>query len=290
MEPPSQTRSQESMSFDSQRSLWLVVLGALLCVSVQATALHSGVAPSLRTHQPPSILVPHTTVTPSVDGSANDPAWNTSACVPALSLSVGPQSDGLTALPTQVQVLWDEKYLYFRFTCRGDDAQSPYTHRDDPLYKADAIEMFLDPKGDAREWVEVEASPNNVIFDKLFLLTADPVSGRDGVLVAPIRQRDLWTDVAWNLDGLRTSVRKVRNADGTTTWIADLAVPADPLLRRLGASQFSPMTLRGNLVRYHWFGSTSQQKLLAMNWASVAFGYPHVSPQAMGSLVLVHGR
>jgi hypothetical protein len=152
------------------------------------------------------------------------------------------------------------------------------------------VELFVDPKGDGRQWVEIELSPFNVIYDQLAVMTADAQPTPDLRLPPDVYNRDVWRDVTWNMDGLRTETRLMLDAGGHTTgWIADMAVPADPLLHRLGQATFHPMTLRANIMRYDWLATADPAKrtLLATNWAPVVWGCPHISPLAMGYLHLI---
>jgi len=237
---------------------------------------------------PPAVHVPHTAVTPRVDGSPNDPAWNSEPLIPSLTLSLGPDAAGLKPQRTSINLAWDEKYLYLRYMCYDDHIDSKFRHHDDPIYAADAVELFIDPKGDQREWIEIEVSPNNVVFDQLAVLTADPVSGPDHVLLPDVLNRDWWMNLSWTLDGLRTATSRIKENGNVVGWVADLAVPADPLLRRLGKKSFEPMTLRANLLRYDYIktAGTEKKQLVALNWAPVKYGCPHISPEAMGSIVL----
>jgi len=52
------------------------------------------------------------------------------------------------------------------------------------------------------------------------------------------------------------------------------------------------MTLRAHLLRYRWTKPFStavdpERRLIAMSWAPVLHGCPHISPGAMGVLKLV---
>ncbi len=232
-----------------------------------------------------SLHVPYAGVVPQINGAPDDPAWKYAASTADMTVSLGPAAQGLTALPTRAYLLWDAKNLYIRFVCLGGSIQSPYKKHDDPLYHADAVEVFIDPKGDGREWVELEVSPHNVVFDQLAVLTAEPEYDAGGVLTHQVLDRDWWTDLSWNLDGLRTAAGRLQSK-GNAGWIVDLAVPAFPLLRRLGVKSFSPMKLRVNLLRYETMAAKGKPVFIPMNWAPVMFGCPHISPDAMGTLVL----
>jgi len=243
--------------------------------------------------KPPALDVPRAGVAPRVDANPGDPAWAFAAVIPALSMSLGPDAEGLSPVPTEVRLLWDADCLYVRFLCEDDEAYSPHDRRDAPHHEGDVVELFLDPVGDGRQYVELQVSPRNQVLDQLIFVTADPACLEDGRLTDEIALRDWWAHIEWDMPGLRTATgRLARGADG---WIADIAVPAFPLLRRLGLSSFQPMNLRAHVMRYDRPRLSSQdagaqtpaRAFIAMNWAPVAYGCPHISPAAMGTLRLV---
>jgi hypothetical protein len=176
----------------------------------------------------------------------------------------------------------------------GDEIYAPFHGRDQPHYEGDVAEVFVDPVGDAKQYVEIELTPRNDILDQLLLLTAEPKSDADGVLLPPIWQRNLWMLPEWNLAGLRTAAHIATRPDGKFEWIAEMALPAKSLLVRLGRESFSPMTLRANFLRYEWrktgldhVGSPETREFVPLNWAPVRSGCPHLSPQAMGVVRLL---
>lgn len=239
----------------------------------------------------PVLTIAHAEATPKLDADPADPAWAKAPALPGLGLTIG-ADPGDEALPTEVRLLWDAQFLYVRFTCRQTGIDAPFASRDQPHYKADVVEVFLDPVGDGRQYFEIEVSPKNQIFDALFTLTTEPRANENGRLLPDVINRNLWNSVDWNCESLRTATRLQTTATGETTgWVADLALPAAPLLRRLGLTKFEPLTLRAHLLRYHWTEpyadpAPPSRRLIAMSWATVEKGCPHISPGAMGFLKL----
>ncbi len=235
--------------------------------------------------------MPRVVVAPKVEADPADPAWEKAARLASIPLCVGSDARD-AALGTEVQLLWDERFLYVRFICADTATDAPFEGRDQPHYKADAVEVFLDAVGDGRQYTELEVSPKNQVFDALFTLTAEPRGDEHGKLLDEVRNRDLWSNAAWNFEGLRTATRVLREGEKTTGWIADIALPAGPVLRRFGLAKFQPMTLRAHLLRYRWtkpFSAVAdpERRLIAMSWAPVLHGCPHISPGAMGVLKLM---
>jgi len=239
----------------------------------------------------PMLEVSETIHAPTLDASPDDAAWNGAAVIAEMTSSLGTPAALGGPLPTRVLLLWDQNYLYVRFICSDDEIYVPFegTARDKPYYRGDAVEVFLDPKGDGRQYFELQVTPANQLLDQTLLVTADRVtSDEHGRLTKDILERDLWPALSYDMPGLRTAAG--RSSDGKQ-WIVDIAIPAEAALKRLGMKHFEPMTLRANLLRYDWPARTAdvkgQRQLNPMNWAAVEFGRPHQSPAAMGVLRLV---
>lgn len=95
-------------------------------------------------------------------------------------------------LTTSAKACWTKDALWIRFVCEDDHVYATYTNRDDPLYNQDVVEVFIDERGTGRKYVELEISPNNVVFDAI--VTNDG-TGRVNEL-----------DLEWNAEGLATYV------------------------------------------------------------------------------------
>jgi hypothetical protein len=218
----------------------------------------------------------------------DDPAWNQAVTLPPMTQSLGAPPLPDFPYTTTVKLLWSPDDLYVRFVCRGNEIYTPEHGRDAPIYKGDAVEVFLDPVGDGREWVELECNANNDVFDQIFLCTADPKFD-PSLCQAPGMDRNTWNFLSWNLTGLRTAAAKISLAPGEQDWIVDLAIPAKELLHRLGMKQYAPMTLRGDFLRYAHPPSApgGTRTLFSLNWSPVSYGRPHRSPAAYGYIVLV---
>lgn len=247
-----------------------------------------GIAPATAPSSvPPAIVVPEAATVPHLDATVEDPVWSRAARIASLPLATGPQAAGRSALPTTVRLLWDADALYIRFDCLGGDAWAPFGDRwGAPHYQGDVIEVFLDPVGDARQFLELEVSPKNGLFSKLYLATAEPVSGSDGTLAADFLRRDQWEVPDWRLDGLRNAAAILPPMEGEAQWRVILRLPAASLLRRRGQAHFAAgMMLRANFVRYD-YGTGSPRVLTAMNWAPAPWGRPHRAPAQMGKVTL----
>ncbi|MCZ8522549.1 MULTISPECIES: carbohydrate-binding family 9-like protein [Paenibacillus] len=129
--------------------------------------------------------------------------------------------DAVTGLPpaerTEISVCWNPDHVYVRFYCQDRYTKSSYTQRDEPLYEQDVVELFIDEQGEGTEYLEIEVSPNNVIFDAMIR--------HDGIDLM------LECNTAWNMEGLVTSV--YREAEDRLVY--DIRLPAGAFLHPLTA-------------------------------------------------------
>lgn len=130
--------------------------------------------------------------------------------VSQLTLDYLADGTGPPGQPTQVRLCRDEEALYIRFECADRDAWGTYGRRDDPIYKEEAIEVFLAPGGDDPvRYYEFEVSPRGTLFD--------------AVVHNPTSQRiDMVADTSWDCPGL---LWRAGAGEAAQDWWAALAIP-----------------------------------------------------------------
>ena len=115
--------------------------------------------------------------------------------------------------PTRAKMLWDGDYFYFAFVCQDADMWAIYEEEDDPLWGEEVVEIFIDPDGDGKRYLELEVNPLNVVVDLLiYSVSPEWHSSKD-----------------WDIAGLKTAVQ----AHGTVNdslaldwgWTAEIAIP-----------------------------------------------------------------
>jgi hypothetical protein len=100
-----------------------------------------------------------------IDGSGDDEAWKEAPRSPSFAPAEGGPP---VAGDAHARLLWDEQNLYALVEIEDQDVYSPYRNRDDPLWKADCVEFFIDADGNGRGYVELQVNPNNAQFDAWF--------------------------------------------------------------------------------------------------------------------------
>ncbi|MFT5430593.1 MAG: hypothetical protein ACI9OJ_001268 [Myxococcota bacterium] len=189
----------------------------------------------------PTLLV-RKAVTPIViDGKLDDAAWRAAVATPALA-----RPDGKALAPamrTQVRALWDDQAIYFGWTVTDKSPKSTFTARDDELWKQDVVEVYLDPGADGKNYVELQVSPKNVVFDALF---------------ASHRKPDWKEARKWNLAGLQTAVNAGPIAGSSSPgWTVEIMIPWADLQAVGGAKPALGTRWKANFFRIEHPGSFS---------------------------------
>ncbi len=157
---------------------------------------------------PGTVYVPRASAPLTIDGLGMDEAWAKAAMSSEFLTAEGsPEPDGRTT----AKLTWDSERLYVLVQVSDTDIYSPYHRHDEPLWKADAVELFIDADGSRRGYVELQVNPNNATFDSWFATTrAQP------------------GDTAWE-SGIETAVNvrgtPDRAGDSDAGWSAEIAIP-----------------------------------------------------------------
>jgi hypothetical protein len=157
---------------------------------------------------PGTVVVKKATAPIAIDGVATDPAWTGAA---ASGDFVAAEGSGDTPGKSSAKLTWDDDFLYLYVQSADSDVFSTYKVDDEPLWKNDVVEIFIDADGNRQGYVELQANPNGAKFDSWFAGPRGPAG-----------------DVAWS-SGMQAAV-KVRgtndNRDDTDAgWDVEFAIP-----------------------------------------------------------------
>jgi hypothetical protein len=78
-----------------------------------------------------------------VDGVLDDKAW---AAATPVDLIFPWENQTGAKQKTTFRILWDDNFLYVAYDCQDRDIVAQFTRHDDPTYRDDAVEIFLNPK------------------------------------------------------------------------------------------------------------------------------------------------
>lgn len=157
---------------------------------------------------PGTVYVPRAAGPIAIDGVATDPGWaNAATSTDLITADSSPEPVGKAV----ARMTWDDENLYVFVSITDSDVFSPYKQHDDPLWKADCVELFIDADGNRSGYVELQVNPNNVTFDSFFASTrAQP------------------GDEAWD-SGMVTAVRvrgtADKSGDSDQGWDVEIAIP-----------------------------------------------------------------
>ncbi len=164
-------------------------------------------------YQPPPIpelIVPLTKASVTIDGRLDDPDWVRAAHTKAF---VKATNGARSSLRTKASVMYDTTTLFLGFECQDDNLHSTYKRRDDPLWKQDAVEIFIDPPGRGRDYLEFQVSPAGKLFDTKVRLHPKRDDSYDGKARAAVHRRGTLND----------------DSDRDQGWTAELAIPLSSL-------------------------------------------------------------
>ena len=146
-----------------------------------------------------------------VDGTLDEFSWERAHQINRFERILNDYDEVL--FPTRAKMLWDSSYFYFAFVCQDADMWAIYDQEDDPMWSEEVVEVFIDPDGDGKRYLELEVNPLNAVVD-LLIYAVEPEwhSSKD-----------------WDIAGLKTAVQ----AHGTVNdslaldrgWTAEIAIP-----------------------------------------------------------------
>jgi hypothetical protein len=151
-----------------------------------------------------TVYVPHATSPITIDGVANEPAWTSAATSTEFATADGSPEPVGKAI---ARMTWDEQSLYLFVSVTDTDIFSGFKNHDDPLWKQDCVEMFVDADGNRSGYVELQVNPNNATFDSYFATTrAQPGDEKwDSNMVTAVKVRGTAdkegdTDQGWDVE------------------------------------------------------------------------------------------
>ena len=144
-----------------------------------------------------------------VDGKLDDKAWQVAD---AIELIFPWDSQTGAKQKTTVRLLWDDQNLYIGYDCEDADITAQFTERDDPTYRDDAVEAFLNPRPSQTDvYFGLEMNARAVLYDYVSIKSAQYVLKR------------------FNLQGvqLATSIDGTLNVRGDKDkgWTLEVAIP-----------------------------------------------------------------
>jgi len=144
----------------------------------------------------------------TIDGVLDEPSWKAAAGTGPFRLNEG---SGSPRSKVEAKILWDETNLYVAFQCEDTDIYATMKKRDQHLWEEEVVEIFIDPDGDQRDYIELEINPLGTFLD-LFVLTP----------VVPIPYESYNIPARW---AVRVDGTVNNSSDKDRGWTVELSMP-----------------------------------------------------------------
>jgi len=200
-----------------------------------------------------------------IDGKLDDTAWKSAG---AIEFRFPWDRQTGAKQKTAARLLWDDQYLYLGYNCADTDIVALHTQPDDPTYKDDAVELFLNPDP-AQDWYYgMEMNARAVLYDYFYAFP-----------------RMLLKRVNFSGVHIASNIRGTLNVTGDTDegWSLEVAVPwsnFEELAKRLPPEPGSIWT--ANLNR--WDGTEPNRRLSLWSDSGLERPHPH-NPKRFGELL-----
>ncbi len=202
----------------------------------------------------PESTVPFTRERIQIDGELNEAAWKAS---PVLELSFPWDTQTGAKQKTRVRLLWDDANLYIAYECEDSDISAQFSRRDDPTYRDDAVEAFVNPQpAQLDTYVGFEMNARAVMYDYVYFQT-----------------KQLFK--RWDIQGfqLATKIDGTLNARGDQDrgWSLEVAIPfaeLEPL------ANGAPKPGERWTINFNRWDGTEPHRRLSM-WSDSGLERPH---------------
>jgi len=150
----------------------------------------------------------------NVDGALDDAGWKAVAWTEDFIDIVGSSGKPPVALRTRAKLTRDDENLYIAAELIEPRVAATIRQRDEQLYREQAFEVFIDPDGDGKHYLELQINPLNTVCD----LSLDK----------PYRDKGK-PNLGFDVTGLRSAVRVQGTvnepSDVDEGWTVELAIP-----------------------------------------------------------------
>jgi hypothetical protein len=197
----------------------------------------------------------------------DEPAWQAAATV-TLQFPWNEQTGAKQK--TSARLLWNDEMLFVAFECEDADIVAQHEQRDDPTYKDDAVEIFIQPDAKHSIYIGLEMNARAVLYDYVYvfpqvLLKAFDLKG---------------TQLVAKLNGTLNIT-----SDRDKGWTLEVAIPLHNFTELTGRRPVvAGTTWTANLNR--WDGTEPNRRLSVWSDSGMTRPNPH-NPKRFGQLLFV---
>jgi hypothetical protein len=178
---------------------------------------------------PPTYRCGRTTGAVTIDGKIDEAEWSAAPWTEDFRPIRG--GGDPAPLRTRCRIMRDDTHIYIAAEMADPDIRATLRQRDDSLHQETAFEVFIDPDGDAHDYVELQINPLGTVLD---LLMSKPYSEGGK------------SDPAFTMQSLRSAVQVSGtindSGDRDQGWTTEIAIAIDEidkLARRKGTSRWN---------------------------------------------------
>ena len=210
----------------------------------------------------------YTSIAPAIDGNPDEGVWQQAVPIVLKENRSGAEVRDPQVI-TRVMTCYDDSTLYFAFICSDPDIWTSFTKRDEHLWEEEAVEVFIDVDDVPETYVEIEVSPDNILFDSYIV---DP------------ENIDVPNTASFNLPGIRTGV-KVNGTlnerdDKDDSWMVEIAIPFKDL-----NTEHTKQVTAATAIRINFFRLDENQNMTRMSYAWSPTGARFHKPSVFGKLL-----
>ena len=158
---------------------------------------------------------PEEEVNITVDGGLDEPIWQR---LPVMRLS-GFQPDA--TYETWAKLFYTKDHLYIGAYLQDEHIWGSLTERDAKTWQEEVFEVFIDPNADGQDYLELQVTPRNVVFDARF----EQMLGRG----QGSAQEQIDRAKAFTVEGMVTAVKVEGTlndaSDKDTAWTIEIKLP-----------------------------------------------------------------
>ncbi|WP_031499131.1 carbohydrate-binding family 9-like protein [Bryobacter aggregatus] len=218
--------------------------------------------------QPPTMEVRRASQKIVVDGKLDDPAWKDAQ---AVTFQFPWDKQKGAKQKTTARLLWDSQYLYISYDCEDNDLTAHFEKRDDPTYRDDAVEAFINPRPSQTDvYLGLEMNAKATLYDYVYF-----------------QSRYLLKRL--NLEGvqLATHLRGTLNASGDRDegWSLEVAIPFTEF-EGIGDGKVPQPGDKWALNLNRWDGTEPERRLSQWSNSMLPEPNPHQAKQ-FGTIVFV---
>lgn len=215
----------------------------------------------------PSYEIHRTSRPPVIDGRLEEAEWKAAA---TLTLQFPWDEQTGARQKTTVRMLWNDTTLFVGYECEDADIVAHYEQRDDPTYKDDAVELFIQPNTKHSIYVGLEMNARAVLYDYVYVFPQVLLKTFD------LKGAQLATSLGGTLNV---------TSDRDKGWTLELAIPLANFSELMGGKPVEAGTIwTANVNR--WDGTEPNRRLSVWSDSATVRPNPH-NPKRFGQLIFV---